>query len=192
MKSLTRILIPFLLIVAMLSCKAKKKVSDKKFFPVLSFIKSQVAQVDSSLNSIRKYVFIDSLHTDTNYISREQFRSVASDFLTIPDLTDEDFSDRYTESEQFDQTLNRVIVVTMPVKPEKELIQRQEVLIKPDPSGDRVTNIIINTTSSSKDSSIQKNMLWKVDESFTVTTIRQVAGQPETTNTYKVVWNENE
>ncbi len=192
MKSFTRILISFLLIVAMLSCKTKKKVSDKKFFPVLSYINSQVAQVDSSLNSIRKYVFIDSLHTDTNYVSREQFRSVASDFLTIPDLTDEDFADRYTESEQFDETLNRVIVVTLPVKPEKELIQRQEVLIKPDPSGDKVTNIIINTTSSSKDSSIQKNMLWKVDESFTVTTIRQVAGQPETTNTYKVVWNENE
>ena len=33
-------------------------------------------------------------------------------------------------------------------------------------------------------------MLWKVDESFQVTTTKQLAGQPETTSTIKVIWNE--
>ena len=39
---------------------------------------------------------------------------------------------------------------------------------------------------------MQKRLLWKIDESFQVTTIRQLAGQPETTSTVKVVWNEDE
>ena len=33
-------------------------------------------------------------------------------------------------------------------------------------------------------------MLWQVDKSFQVTTIRQLPGQKETTTTYKVIWSE--
>ena len=33
-------------------------------------------------------------------------------------------------------------------------------------------------------------MLWMVDESFQVTTIKQLKAQPEMVNTYRVVWNE--
>ena len=92
----------------------------------------------------------------------------------------------------FDETLNSVLLTYIPVKPEKELIQRQEVLIRPDPSGDKITNIIINLSVDTKDSSVQKRMLWKVDNSFQVVTTRRLAGQPETIVTEKVIWGENE
>ena len=85
----------------------------------------------------------------------------------------------------FDETFNRVILTYLPVNPDKEEIQRQEVLIKPDPSGDKVTNIIIDNVINNQDSSVQKNMLWQIDKSFQVTTIRQLPGQPETTSTYQ-------
>lgn len=181
-----------LLLLFLISCKEKKKEPKEKFFPIISYLRSQVAQMDSSLYTIRKYIYIDSTHTDTQYIPREQFRQVAKDFLSLPDISSEDFEDRYTEEKQFDEMLNRAILVYLPVKPEKEIIQRQEVLIKPDPSGDKVTSVIINTFSSSKDSTIERKMLWKMDESFQVTTTRQLPQQPETTSTYKVAWNEND
>lgn len=182
-----------IMLITGLACKEKKKVADKRFFPVVSYLNSQVAQVDTSLNTIKKYIFIDSARTDTVYIPREQFRAAAQDFLTVPDLSTAEFAGRYDYSEQFDESLKRVLIVNTPVSPEKEIIQRQEVLIRPgDGSGDKVTNIVINTLTSSKDSTIEKKMLWRVDQSFTVTTIRQVAGQPEITSTYKVVWNEDE
>lgn len=185
-------LIPVLASLLIIGCKQKEKNNKEKFFPVLSFIQSQVADIDTSLHSIRKLVFVDSLRTDTIYIPREQFRQEAKDFLAIPDLSSSHYEDRYTEEKLFDESMNRVLITYTPLKPEKEEIQREEVLIKPDPSGDKITNIIINSVVNTKDSAVQKRLLWKVDESFQVTTIKQLAGQPETTSTFKVVWNENE
>jgi len=179
-------------LVSIFSCKQKEKSKNEKFFPVLSYIQSQVADIDTSLHSIRKIVYIDSITTDTIYIHREQFREAAKDFLSIPDLSSSKYEDRYTEEKQFDETMNRVMLTYIPLKSGEEEIQRQEVLIKPDPSGDKVTNIIINQVISTKDSSVQKRLLWKIDESFQVITIKQLKGQPETTSTVKVLWSENE
>jgi len=181
-----------LLLLLLISCKQKEKNDKEKFFPVLSFIQSQVAEIDTSLYSIRKLVAVDSIQTDTIFIHREQFREAAKDFLSIPDLSTSEYDDRYTEEKQFDETMNRVILTYIPLKPEKEEIQRQEVLIKPDPSGDKITNIIINHILNTKDSLVQKKLFWKVDESFQVITIKQLNGQPETTSTVKVIWDENE
>ena len=192
MKTSFKFSILTILLLSLISCKQKEKTNDEKFFPVLSFIQSQVADIDTSLYSIRKLVYVDSLRTDTIYIHPEQFREAAKDFLSIPDLSTAKYENRYTEEKQFDETLNRVVLTYTPLKPEKEEIQRQEVLIKPDPSGDKMTNIIINRVINTKDSSVQKRLLWKVDESFQVITIKQLKGQPETTSTVKVVWGENQ
>ena len=192
MKNIVRFYIPALFLLIFISCRQKEKINKEKFFPVLSFIQSQVADIDTSLYSIRKLVIMDSLRTDTIFIAREQFRQEAADFLTIPDLSSEKYEDRYAEEKQFDETMNRVMLTYTPLKPEKEEIQKQEVLIKPDPAGDRITNIIINRMLNTKDSSVQKRLLWKVDESFQVITIKQLNGQPETTSTVKVVWGEND
>lgn len=159
---------------------------------MLSFIQSQVADIDTSLYPIRKLVFVDSLRTDTFFIHRENFREEAKDFLAIPDISTSKYRDKYTEEKIFDETLNRVLITYTPLKPEKEEIQRQEVLIKPDPAGDKVTNIIINSVVNTKDSAVQKMLLWKVGESFQVTIIKQIAGKAETTSTSKVIWNEDE
>ena len=180
------------LLLHYISCTPKEKDSKEKFFPVLSFIQSQVAEIDTSLYSIRQFLTVDSLRYDTIYIHREQFRDAARDFLSIPDLSSSKYEDRYIEDKQFDETMNRVILTYIPLKPENEEIQRQEVLIKPDPSGDKITNVIINRVLNTKDSSIQKRLFWKVDESFQIITIKQLNGQPETTSTIKVVWGENE
>jgi len=192
MKASLKTFLAILVLLSVLSCKQKEKDTREKFFPVLSFIQSQVADIDTSLHSIYKLVYVDSLRTDTFYIHRENFREEAKDFLSVPDISVSKYRDRYAEEKLFDETMNRVLITYTPLKPEKEEIQRQEVLIKPDPSGDRVTNIIINLGTNTKDSAVQKRLLWKVDESFRVTTIKQLAGQPETTSTIKVVWNENE
>jgi len=192
MKSIHKLLAVSLVLVVSWSCKEKKKemAPKEKFFPTISFLRSQAAQVDSSLYTIRKYTYIDSAHTDTQYIPREHFTEVAQDFLSLPDIALPEYSDRYTESKDFDETLDRVLLIYLPVKAEDEKIQRQEVLIRQDPSGDKVTSVIINTHYSSKDSTVEKRLFWTIDESFQVTTTRQLPQQPETTVTYKVAWNE--
>jgi hypothetical protein len=172
-------------------CKNKEeKKEEERFFPVIPIIKSQVAQVDTSMYSIRKITIIDSARSDTVFYRREQFRDLAIDFLTLPDISDPQFKGRYKEERQFDETLNRAIFRYMPVNPENEIIQREELLIRPGPPEDKITSIIIDYSISNRDSAVQKKMLWQVDNSFQVTTIRQLPGQKETTTTYKVLWSE--
>ena len=180
------------LIVVLFAFSCKEKDDREKFFPVLSFIQGQVSDIDTSLYSIRKIVYVDSLRTDTFFIHREDFRKEAQEFLSIPDISAPKYRDKYTEDKRFDETMNRVMITYTPVTPEKEEIQRQEVIIKPDPIGDKVTNFIINSVVNTKDSAVLKRLLWKVGESFQVTIIKQLAGQPETTSTTKVIWNEDE
>lgn len=178
--------------LGLIACKQKSKDTPEKLFPVLSFIQSQVAQVDTSLYAIRKIIPADSAGNDTLPMRREEFRNAARDFLSLPDLAAAEYAGRYAQSKQFDETINRVLLVYTPLNAEEEEVQREEVLIKPDGGGDKVTNIIIHSIANTKDSLVEKRLLWKVDKSFQVIITRQLPGQPETSSTFKVVWNEDD
>jgi hypothetical protein len=168
----------------------ENKPEPPKHFPVVSFIKSQVAHVDTSLYPIIRINVNPEGPNDTSFHKREEFRSLAKDFMDLPDITDKKMSKRFTKESRYDESLGRLIITMLPVNPAKEEIQREEVLIKPDPSGDRVMSIIIDYSKSNRDSAVQKRLLWIVDESFQVSTIKQLKAQPEMVNTFRVVWNE--
>lgn len=181
----------YLLIIA--GCKSKKEeIKAESIIPVLSLIKDQIAEVDTSLYSIRKIVFGDSSRNDTTYIPREEFRNAAVDFLNIPDIAGPDFAGHYSESSSYDENINRAIIVYEPKDPQKQQIQREEILINPAEGNGKVTSIIINSIISTKDSLLEKKLLWQLDKSFQGTIIRQKLGEPETTTTYKVIWGEDE
>ena len=182
----------FILLIGALfvgSCNDKKEnKNEKNFFPVLSFIKSQVAHVDTSVFRIIKIVKKDSI-SDTTYLKREEFREAAKDFLTIPDISDKDLRDEYTETELFVEDLDQVALNYMPKEPNKE-ITRQEVMIKAGPDGDKVQSIFINRVINNKSGSIQKILFWEVDKQFRVITLTQLADSPETKETIEVKWND--
>lgn len=183
------------LAVAVLSsaCKEKEKEDEKKFISVLSLIEKQVAHIDTSLYAITKYVIKDSLHIDTLYIPREEFRSVAKDFLEIPDLSAKKVAKRYKEETRYDELLNRVIISYIPLNPEKEEIQKQEILVTPNiATGDKVNTILISRVINNRDGFLQKEMLWQMDKSFQVVTSTQKPGQAEVITTTKVTWNEED
>ena len=186
-------MLPFLpaLLLLLLSCKSKEKTKDESFFPVLSFIKGQVNHVDTSLYQIMKLNIIDSSRVDTEYVRREDFRELAKDFLEIPDLADPTYSKRFQEERILDNNLGRILMIYLPTDREKETVQRQEVLVTPDEGIGKMNSVIINYYSNTKDSSVEKKMLWRVDQSFQVTTITQKPGMPESITTTKVVWNES-
>ncbi len=171
-------------------CRSKSPGEKKSHFPALSFIQSQVAHVDTSLFSIMRIDYGDSSDADTSYIRREEFRAAAKDFLEIPDLTTSALSKRFTEQSNYDETLGRVMLTSYPVDKEKEVLQRQEVLITPSAAGDKVNSIFIDLLFQNRDSVVQKRLLWRVDQSFQVSAIRQKPGQPEIITTTKVIWNE--
>ena len=187
------LLVWFCVALATGACKQKENEEEKKFISVLSLIRKQVAHVDTSLYSIMKVVYTDSIYRDTTYIPREQFATVAKEFLEIPDLSVKKIAKRYKEEPAIhDELMNRVILTYTPVNPEKEEVKKQELLATPIPGADaRVNNIIIIREISNRDSFLQKKMFWQMDKSFQVVTTSQKPGKPEITTTTKVSWNED-
>jgi hypothetical protein len=173
--------------VLFIGCKSKKKEENTSFFPALSFIKSQVAHVDTSVYSIIKVVTVDST-SDTTYIKREQFRQEADDFLSVPDISSSKLRDDYTETKQYDTELNQVSLSYAP-KEDGE-ITNQVVMIKPGADGDKVSSIFINRTIDSEDSTVQKILFWQVDKRFKITTLVQKTNQPEKKHIVEVIWND--
>src|SRR5688572_16082441 len=104
------------ILLSLVSCNNKKNIpSDENasFFPVLSFIKSQVAHVDTSVYRIIKVTKVDSL-IDTSFLKREEFKEAAKDFLNLPDISSDRLKDDYKETELYDQDLEQVVLNYMP------------------------------------------------------------------------------
>lgn len=179
-----------LLLVA--SCKDKEEDATKKFISIHSYINSQIAGVDTSLYAIIKLDIIDSTRTDTTYVKREEFRTLAKDFLDLPDIAEKKYRKKYKEESRYDEGMDRAIITYLPEDPSKTVIQRQEMHVKPNLGGGDaiVKTLYIDYLLNSKDSIVQKRMLWQVDRSFQVTTIRQFPGEEEKISTVKVIWNE--
>jgi hypothetical protein len=184
--------LPVIIIALIGACNTKQKEPDKKYVSILSLIKKQVEHVDTSLYPILKITTLGNLPPDTIYIPREEFATVAKDFLDIPDLSDPKVAKRYKEEQaRYDETVNRVVITYTPVNPDKEEVKKQELLVTPsEAAGDKVSNVILLREISNKDSFLQKKMLWQMDKSFQVVTTRQKPGRPEEITILKVSWNE--
>jgi hypothetical protein len=162
------------------------------FISAVSIIREQVKHVDTSLYMILKLTYKDTVYGDTEYIRREDFASHAKDFLELPDITQKEYADKYTEEKIYDTSIQRAIFIYRPKDPAGALIQRQEIVVTPDLFGgeSRITSIIIETSFQSRDSAVHKKLLWQNDRSFQVTKIVQKNAEPETTHSFKVSWNE--
>jgi hypothetical protein len=177
----------FICILAGCRSGSKEGDPDSSFFPVSSFLHSQVAMVDSSLNSILKVVTVNGV-SDSSFIPKEEFRNNAQDFLSLPDLSSPDLKEDYTETELFDQELKRVVFNYTPKEADAS-VRRQEVIIEPDAaSGDRVESIYVEQVQSGGDSSVQKRLTWQVDSHFQVVTIVQKENVPEKVQVLRLIW----
>lgn len=183
-------LIALFLSALALGCKSKKENVDGEvdFFPALSFIKSQVAHVDTSVYRIIKIVKKDNI-TDTFFLRREDFRKAAGDFLSLPDISSGDLKDEYVETKLYDESLGQIVLNYMPKEQDAELT-RQEVMIQPDPEGDKVKSFFVNRVIDSDDSTVQKILFWEVDKRFKIVTTVEKINTPEKTETVEVVWND--
>jgi hypothetical protein len=171
-----------------LSCKSKDKNEKKQDepFPALSFIKSQVAHVDTSVYPIKKIILIDST-SDTTDVRREDFRALAADFINTPDITEKKYRKGYQFENRFDTELGMAIFSCTPLQEDLE-VRRQEVLIVPNPPNDKVKSIYIEKYKSNKDSSLMQRLTWNTDKSFMITNIVSKNGQPDKIITTKVMW----
>lgn len=183
----TSLLLPIILILV--SCRGNQNKGEEavEFFPVHSYLHSQVAHIDTSLYPLRKIVRNNG-RSDTSFMPREQFRKEAADFLTIPDIASKKLKDDYIESRIYDDVLKRVLFSYSP-KEDDAPILRQDVTIEPGAGGDdAVKTIFINQLNDFSDSTVQKKMLWEVGRRFQVITTVSRNGSADKTRTLEVWW----
>ena len=176
-------------VVVFNSCTSKQKSEEEEnsFFPVVSFLKSQVAHVDTSFYRIVK-VEQENGRSDTSYLKREEFKIYAKEFTSIPDISSDDLKDEYAETKLYDEALERVVLSYTPKENDAE-IQRQDITILPDNAESKVETIYIDQLYEEGDSIVQKKMLWRMDKKFQITTSVSKSGQPERLKTVQVSWS---
>lgn len=179
-----------LLPVVWLACKQNDQAPEAAgaFFPVRSFLQSQVKHIDTSLYPLRKIVKEGSA-SDTVFIPREQFRREAAPFLNIEDLAGKKWKDDYTESRMYDDVLQRAVFTYTPRQNDAPIL-RQDVTIQPGTAGsdDQVKTIFINRMDEAGDSTVQQKMLWEVDRRFQIITTISRKGQPDHSRTVELWW----
>ncbi len=193
---MNKFFIGLIALFSLTACKDDSRAStdqegnDTKFFPVLSFLKSQAKHIDTSLYRIVKVETLDTVSA-TTYIKREDFRTYAKDFLELPDISAGRWKNDYEETRMFDDALNNVIL-TYTTTDQNNEVQREDVLLEPanDGGDSRVKTIIVKTLRSAGDSTVEKNMVWYVDKRFTVITKIQKAEKSERIQKLEVIWND--
>ena len=184
-------LLPLIALV-LCSCKNDEEQDTKEqaeFFPVLSYLKGQVAHIDTSVYSIVQ-VKKSGTSVDTTYLKREDFRKAAADFLSIPDISSKKLRKNYEETRLFDETIEKVIL-SYSTKDEDMEVLREDIIITPTLEADHeVASIYIERVHESRKGSVQKKMFWEVNKRFQVTSIIQNDNEPERIETVQVSWSD--
>ncbi|MFI5188117.1 MAG: hypothetical protein ACHQF0_15405 [Chitinophagales bacterium] len=178
--------ISILLLFTFFCCTCKHKKND--VFPVIDFIRGQVAGVDTSVYPIIKRVPLTDSTYDTTYVKREDFKILAIDFLETPDISKKS-GGAYTEERMMNNDLGQAVFIATPKDKNLE-VQREEVRIVPGPPKDTIKSIYIEKFTSNNDSSVIKRMTWYTDRKFQVVTITQKKNGDEKTSVMEVIWND--
>lgn len=181
-------LLPLVALLLLGACSGGKKGEEAvEFFPVHSYLRSQVSHIDSSLYPLRKIVRQGGA-ADTVFMHRNEFRRTAADFLAVPDIASEKWRDDYTETRHFDDMLKLAVFSYKP-KDEDAPVLQQDVTIEPNATeGDAVHTIFINQILDKGDSSVQKKMLWEVGRRFQIVTTVSRNGAADEVQTVEVWW----
>ena len=189
MNKWTCYLIVFILILA---CNNRKKeIKDTSgYFPVRSFLQSQVSELDSSLY---RFIKIETKNgvSDTTDITRDEATRFASEFLEIPDITNPQLGSDYSEMSSFDSIMDRVIMSYTAYDKKDIEVVKQDVTVLPSFGNgeDEVKTIYLEKIKSDEDSMTEKKMLWEIDRYFQIRTISQHKDLPEQIHDLRIEWN---
>ena len=183
------LIVPLLTVILLVACKQKKETNEEPPISALSIIKGQLNHLDTSFYQLTK-IETNGNTTDTSYLKREEITKVAGPFLSLPEIANGKYRDKYDEERLIDtqqQTLN----ITSTPKPDNENaeIQKQILVVDlTDVSTGKVQSIYIDRFLSAGDSTIQQKLFWEIDRYFSITDIIQKDNQPEKTHRTKVAW----
>lgn len=177
-----------LLVFFLNGCTSQKKDPDVSPISVIAIIKGQLNQLDTSLFQFTKLETVDG-KTDTTFLKREEIRTLAKDFLSLPDITQSDYSGKYTEDRFIDESSN-TLNITATAKNEHLEIQKQIIMVPLNQyTSGSVQSLYIDRIIDTKDSTLEQKLFWQMDKFFRIASIIQKANTPEKTKLLTVKWD---
>jgi hypothetical protein len=184
---MNKLLIGLVCTVSILACNNKKLDSTKAYFSVVEYLNSEVKKIDSLPVHFLKITTVDST-SDTTTSTREEFNRYAKEFLTIPDIASLRNMKHYTEANDFDETMNTVLLMYTP-KEDDDVVRNETIMMEPDETGNtHVKTILVTTVQGNEDSTVEKNLTWHIDKRFQVVTKTSKNGQRENISTVIITW----
>ncbi|MFT3948933.1 MAG: hypothetical protein QM763_18355 [Agriterribacter sp.] len=188
----------FLIVISIctvLACKNKGETASadqqsrdpaqKEFYPISSFIQSQIKKLDSLPLAVMKYTTINS-KTDTSIVEKKDFAAIAG-YFTMPDITAPGTKNQFEETSFIDASIG-TISLTYLAKNDTISLRKADVLLNQDNS--RVRTIYIEKKDAAAGGSTVQKMLWTAGRNCQVTTIQQTAGLPEKVIIERYVWDD--
>lgn len=169
------------------SCKNKKQ-EPKNYIDVSSYMKGQLKYIDTVPFAFLKVVQQDSLYTDSQFISKEQVKSIVEPFL-VKELEKKNFEENFKEVSFADLTIETVTISYDAVN-EKSPVSRVDIYVNPEK--ERITQLYLIRHEQKGDSAVTQQLLWKHNKSFVLITSTAKKDEPEKVITEKVVWDERE
>lgn len=185
-------LIAFVILIAS-ACKNKSGSSGEQnrdnateeYYPVSSYIQSQVKKLDSLPLGIIKYTTVGN-KTDTAVVDKKDFASIAA-YFSSPDITVPGFKNQFDEASFIDASIG-TIALTYTAKNDTITLRKADVLLKQEDS--RVRTIYIEKKKPVTEGTLIQKMLWTTDRNVQITTIEQSKEAPEKVTIEKYVWDD--
>ena len=165
----------------------QKDNADGEFYPIGSFIRSQLMYIDSMPLAVIKYTTLDNI-TDTAILEKSDFKTIAAAFMT-PDIGSPELMPQYKETSFIDATLGTVTLTYSAMHIDSG-IKKADILL--DQESTSVKNIYIEKILPGTDSSVTKKMLWTANRNCQITTLIRKKGQPEKIIRERYVWDDRE
>ena len=156
----------------------------KEYFPVLDYIKSEIARVDSLQIGILKLTTRRG-KTDSTYIKSDEFKKLSEEFIT-DELETDNFKKEFQESSFYDQT-SKTPTFSYSTTNKNLEVQRVDVLIQTTEGYDKVNSIYMEKITKDADSPIIKKLYWKAGKSFQIITVNN--NNPAEIIHTKLIWN---
>jgi len=186
---LTALLLTIVLLIACNQKKDSKNEEESKEPPIsaLSIIKGQLNHLDTSIYEVKKFETTKNV-TDSVYLKRGEIRKAAEPFLSLPEIADEKYNEKYAESRLIDAQQNTLNITSLATTDTAE-VQKQIIIISLSPtSNSTVQSIFIDRYISRGDSTILQKLFWEIDKYFSIGNIIEKENQPEKIHTTKVTW----
>jgi hypothetical protein len=198
---------PFLviagLVVLTLACNEKKPDAPDKstttgqqdtsaaqpYFPLASFLRSEIQYVDSLPVGIKKYTTAGK-QQDSGYIRLEEFHRLSAEFLS-PEIGDSAFKTNFTETSFFDKSSNTATFLYTS-KNQNTAVRRADVITAKGDIYDEVQSIYVEKSREAGDTTITKKMFWKPKRNFQIITLIAAKNEKPKNELVKVVWDNRE